>query len=88
MNLINKIKHKMHLYKVRKEAQDELEEKLFSSPKTYEQKMNELYCLIHGHKWSSEFNPKNEITKPLADRVYCTRCGVYWHKHKYHKNEQ
>ena len=46
-----------------------------------------MYCMIFGHKWQSIFNAKGRIDKPIEGRTFCTRCGVYYHKHKYH-NEQ
>ena len=85
MNLIKRIYYKWRRYKMRKEAQDELSEKLFTDPKVYEQKAKEINCIVDGHKWSSEFNPTKEINKPLNKRVYCENCGMYYHKHEYHK---
>lgn len=47
-------------------------------------KLKRLLCLLFRHKWVSEFNPKAEIRKPLNKRVYCKKCGIYYHKHEYH----
>lgn len=46
--------------------------------------LNEIDCIIHGHKWTSDFDPKKEISKPVTKRVYCKHCGVYYHEHVYH----
>ena len=45
--------------------------------------MKEIDCLINGHQWSSEFNPKTELNKRFKDRVYCKHCGVRYHQHTY-----
>jgi len=47
------------------------------------QKLKELICLLFGHKWSTDFKPNDELSKPIQDRVYCKRCGIYYHKNFY-----
>ena len=49
------------------------------------QKTKEMDCIVNGHKWTSNFDPKKEISKPITKRVYCKHCGVYYHEHVYHK---
>ena len=45
----------------------------------------QLVCLIKGHHdWTSEFNPQEEIKKPVNQRVYCKHCGLYYRSAKYH----
>lgn len=85
MNLIKSIYYKWHSHQMRKAAQNELSEKMFEDPKAYEQAAKDINCIIDGHEWDSEFDPKAEIRKPLDKRVYCKKCGVYYHKHEYHK---
>lgn len=48
------------------------------------QKTKEIDCIKNGHKWTSDFDPKKEISKPVTKRVYCKHCGVYYHEHVYH----
>lgn len=87
MRLIKSIYYAWRRHKMRKEAQLELSEAMFNDPKKYAQAAKDINCIIRGHKWVSEFDPNQEIRKPLNKRVYCKNCGTYYHKHEYH-NEQ
>ena len=47
--------------------------------------LSSIPCYLEGkHEWVSEFNPKEEITKPVNQRVYCKHCGVYYGSAKFH----
>lgn len=85
--LIKSLFYAWRRHKMRKEAQLELSEKMFNDPTAYAQAAKEINCIIDGHKWSSDFDPKKEIVKTFNKRVYCTKCGVYYHTHKYHKDD-
>lgn len=87
MNIIKNVFYKWRRYKMRKEAQTELAEKMFNDPEAYARAAKDINCIIDGHEWVSEFDPKAEMRKPLNKRVYCKKCGIYYHKHEYH-NEQ
>lgn len=56
---------------------------MFTSPTQFIRANNEIDCIINGHKWDSEFDPKKEISKNVKDRTYCAHCGVYYHEHVY-----
>lgn len=81
--IINRLYLAWRSYKLRKQAKNKLQEKLFNSPLQYVRAIREIDCLIDGHKWTSSFDPKTEISKKLKDRVYCKKCGVYYHEHTY-----
>lgn len=83
MSIIKKLYYKWRAYKVRSMAKQKVREKLFNSPLAYTRAMNEIDCMVNGHQWSSEFDPKTEINKNFKDRVYCKHCGVRWHQHAY-----
>lgn len=70
MSILKKIYFKWRAFKMRSRAKSEAH-------------MNEIDCLINGHQWSSEFNPKTELNKRFKDRVYCKHCGVRYHQHTY-----
>lgn len=84
MNIFKNIYHKWRLRKLQDAAQQEALGNIFYSPKKYSQIKKEIDCLIYGHKWKSEFDPKKKLELPLKNRVYCEHCGVYHHEHKYH----
>lgn len=47
--------------------------------------LGSIPCYLKGkHEWVSEFNPKEEITKPINQRVYCKHCGIYYDSAKFH----
>lgn len=83
MSILKKIYFKWRAFKMRSRAKSEAHKKLFSSPLAYTRAMNEIDCLINGHQWSSEFNPKTELNKRFKDKVYCKHCGVRYHQHTY-----
>lgn len=83
MSILKKIYFKWRAFKMHSQAKSEAHKKLFSSPLAYTRTMNEIDCLINGHQWSSEFNPKTELNKRFKDRVYCKHCGVRYHQHTY-----
>ena len=60
MSILKKIYFKWRAFKMRSRAKSEAHKKLFSSPLAYTRAMNEIDCLINGHQWSSEFNPKTD----------------------------
>lgn len=72
-------------HKMRKQAQLELSEKMFNDPNAYARAARDINCIINGHKWSSDFDPNKEISKPFTRRVYCKKCGQYYHTHEYHE---
>lgn len=84
MNLIKRIKVWLKKIKLKQEAKEKLGEVILT-PYGYIQKSNEIDCIVHGHQWTSDFNPKEELQKPIKNRVYCKHCGVYFHDHKYHE---
>lgn len=84
MNIIKRIKLYLKRRKLRDEAEDKLGEVILT-PYGYEQKSKQIDCVIHGHRWTSTFDPNSEIKKPLKERVYCKHCGVYYHEPKYHE---
>ena len=84
MNIINSIKAAYKRHRLRQEAKDKLGEVILT-PYGYIQKSNEIDCIVHGHKWTSSFDPKSELQKPIKNRVYCKHCRVYYHEHKYHE---
>lgn len=52
------------------------------------QKDLEKICFEEGHNWVTD-HPK-DVSKlvRIEDRTYCSRCGMYYHKHDYKfKNE-
>lgn len=73
--------------KLRRQARNKLYEQTFNSPLRYIRTINEIDCLIDGHKWSSSFSAKSEIKKPLKERVFCKHCGIRYHEHEYVENE-
>lgn len=79
MKLIKRIYFKWRAFKLRSQAKKKAQEKLFTSPLAYTKAMNEIDCVIDGHHWSSEFDPKTELNKRFKDRVYCKHCGVRYH---------
>ena len=85
MSIIKRLYYKWRRYKMRKKAQNELSKQMFNDPIVYEHKAKEINCIIYGHKWSTDFDAKNELSKPTANRVYCKNCGVYYHRHIYHE---
>lgn len=85
MNFIKKLYYKWRQARMREVAREEALENMFSSPKKYNQVKKDIDCVIYGHKWASDFDPKKELSKPLNKRVYCKKCGIYYHKHEYHE---
>lgn len=51
------------------------------------EKLKKIVCVLIGHNWVSEFDPQSEIKKPFHKRVYCKRCGYYYHSAKYQQNK-
>lgn len=84
MNVIKKIKIACKQYSLKQKAKNRLGDVILT-PYGYIQKLREIECIIYGHNWTSTFMPKEELQKPIKDRVYCKRCGVYYHDHKYHE---
>lgn len=85
MGILSKISCWLRVREIRRQAREEAYLKLCCSPSHLKQVRKELDCLIYGHKWTSDFQPKGKIDKPQKDRTYCSRCGVYYHEHKYKK---
>ena len=83
MGILSKLTRAMRIRKIRREARQKAYEALCLSPLKYSRAIAEIDCIIDGHKWSSEFDPKTEINKKFKDRVYCKHCGVRWHQHAY-----
>ena len=86
MGILSKLTRTMRIRKMRKEARQKAYEALCLSPLKYSRAIAEIDCIIDGHKWSSEFDPKKEIAKGTTKRVYCKHCGVYYHTHTYKEN--
>lgn len=84
MNLIKRVYYKWRASHLRKMAQEDALAVLFNDAKKYSHVLHEIDCLIFGHRWKTDFDPKKELSKPLNKRVYCKRCGIYYHKHEYH----
>ena len=84
MNLIERIRAAFKRCKLRQQAKDKLGEVILT-PRGYLQKSRQIDCIIKGHIWSTDFNPKDELKKPLKDRVYCKHCGMYYHDFKFHE---
>lgn len=82
-NIKNSIQNKIRLKKFKNAMKAKVETELLSSPSKQEEVSKQINCLIHGHKWKTE--PIDELAKPIHKRTYCTKCGVYYHEHKYHK---
>lgn len=85
MNFIKKIYYKWRQHRIASAAREEALEAMFSSPKKYTQIKKEIECTIYGHQYTTEFDPKKEMSKPINKRVYCKRCGQYYHKPVYHE---
>ena len=34
------------------------------------QKLKELICLLFGHKWSTDFKPNDELSKPIQVKTF------------------
>ena len=83
MNLIKSIYYAWRRSKMKREALYGLSKKTFEDPKEYMKAIKAIHCIIYGHRWSSEFNPKEEITKPITKRVYCKDCGLYYNANAY-----
>lgn len=77
MGILSKLTRAMRIRKIRREARQKAYEALCLRA------IAEIDCIIDGHKWSSEFDPKKEIAKGTTKRVYCKHCGVYYHTHTY-----
>jgi hypothetical protein len=49
-------------------------------------KIKECICIFAGHKWEIVYSQRYDKTgaeKTIAQRTYCSRCGVKYHEHKY-----
>lgn len=47
------------------------------------QKLASLLCAIFGHSWET-FNTLN-ASRSIADRTYCSRCGIKYHTHTFRR---
>lgn len=86
MSIIKKLYYKWRARKIRSRAKQKALDTLFNSPLAYSRATREIDCIVNGHQWSSEFDPKTEINKKFKDRVYCKHCGIYYHQHTYKEN--
>lgn len=88
MNIIKSIYYAWRSYKCVRKLNQNLLKKMFNNPEVYARAAKDINCIIDGHEWVSEFDPKAEIRKPLNKRVYCKKCGIYYHKHEYHNKQE
>lgn len=84
MGLLSKFKYYLRARAIRRKARERAYEDLALSPGKYARAIREIDCIIGGHKWSTEFEPKKDMNSTgTSGRRYCKHCGVYYHTHKY-----
>lgn len=76
MGILSKLTRTMRIRKIRKEARQKAYEALCLSPLKYSRAIAEIDCIIDGHKWSSEFDPKRKQPKALL-REYTANIVEY-----------
>lgn len=85
MNIIKTIRNRWKLRQFRNRLREQAID-YSNSPGQMLRVSKYVDCLIYGHKWTSDFNPEKEMSKPIEKRCYCKRCGAYYHKLKFHEN--
>lgn len=84
MNILARIKQRWRTIKIRQQLRERVESELLT-PGGFMRASKELDCMIKGHLWTTDIDPKGDLSKETKRRTYCKHCGVYYHTHKYHK---